>query len=84
VRKPRVKEFAYLASDDLREHLRTVNIYTQLLLRRTDGQDANLNEYATFIRQGVGRRKAYPRSADLLPYRVYGQPAAGSGGSRRR
>jgi signal transduction histidine kinase len=51
-----LEEFAHIASHDLQEPLRTVNIYTQLLLERL-GQDAgdDISTYSTFICDGVGR-----------------------------
>jgi len=61
-----LEEFAYVASHDLQEPLRMVNIYTQLLLRRLGGDDANLNEYAGFVRHGVNRMEGLIR--DLLTF----------------
>lgn len=51
-----LEEFAHIASHDLQEPLRTINIYTQLLLERL-GQDADdeISKYSTFIYDGVGR-----------------------------
>ncbi len=51
-----LEQFAYIASHDLREPLRMVKVYTQLLLRRyinTDDEEAR--EFANFISQGVSR-----------------------------
>lgn len=61
-----LEEFAYVASHDLQEPLRMVNIYTQLLLRQIGGEDENLNQYAAIIRQGVTRMDALIQ--DLLTF----------------
>lgn len=61
-----LEEFAYVASHDLQEPLRMVNIYTQLLLQRMGGEDATLNGYAAFVQQGVARMDGLIR--DLLTF----------------
>lgn len=61
-----LEEFAYVASHDLQEPLRMVNIYTQLIVKRVKGSDATLNEYADFVRKGATRMDALIR--DLLTY----------------
>jgi len=50
-----LEEFAYVASHDLQEPLRMVNIYTQLLLRDFEGDAEKPRQYADFVRQGVHR-----------------------------
>jgi light-regulated signal transduction histidine kinase (bacteriophytochrome) len=50
-----LEEFAYVASHDLQEPLRMINIYTQLILDKTGKQDADLSQYAGYIEQGVTR-----------------------------
>lgn len=51
-----LEEFAYVASHDLQEPLRMVNIYSQLLLRRTNlGRDSEAGQYAAFVQKGVSR-----------------------------
>jgi PAS domain S-box-containing protein len=50
-----LEEFAYVASHDLQEPLRMVNIYTQLILRNPEGSKEDLAEYAGFVREGVTR-----------------------------
>ena len=50
-----LEEFAFVASHDLQEPLRMVNIYSQLMLKRLGRGDAALEQYAGFVRQGVAR-----------------------------
>jgi PAS domain S-box-containing protein len=61
-----LEEFAYVASHDLQEPLRMVNIFTQQILRRLEGQDPELEHFAGFVRQGVARMQALIQ--DLLTY----------------
>jgi PAS domain S-box-containing protein len=61
-----LEEFAYVASHDLQEPLRTVNIYTQLLLERHIPDNPLAQEFGGFIRQGVGRMAELIK--DLLIY----------------
>ncbi len=61
-----LEEFAYVASHDLQEPLRMVSIYTQLLLERHMPDDPAAQEYAGFVRQGVGRMAELIK--DLLIY----------------
>ncbi len=61
-----LEEFAYVASHDLQEPLRMVNIYSQMILRSLDGGNAKLGQYAEFVRDGVARMEALIR--DLLTY----------------
>ncbi|MBC7926240.1 MAG: PAS domain S-box protein [Bryobacteraceae bacterium] len=61
-----LEEFAYVASHDLQEPLRTVNIYTQLLLRNFDTGNSEASQYAQFIREGVHRMESLIR--DLLTF----------------
>jgi PAS domain S-box-containing protein len=53
-----LEEFAFVAGHDLREPLRAVNIYTQLIIKRLGGEDCKLNQYASFVRQGITRMDA--------------------------
>jgi PAS domain S-box-containing protein len=49
-------EFAYIAGHDMREPLRNVKVYTQLLLRRyINSDDKEARDYADFISEGVSR-----------------------------
>lgn len=61
-----LEEFAYVASHDLQEPLRTVNIYTQLILRDIGSEGEKLGQYANFIQRGVVRMEALIR--DLLTF----------------
>jgi PAS domain S-box-containing protein len=61
-----LEEFAYIASHDLQEPLRMVNIYTQLLMRRFGDQLPEAQQYADMIGQGAMRMEALIR--DLLMY----------------
>ncbi len=62
-----LEEFAYIASHDLQEPLRTVNIYTQLLLQRMNlTEDDRAIEFATFVSGGVERMQLLIR--DVLAY----------------
>lgn len=49
-------EFAHIASHDLQEPLRTVNIYTELMVERLGTDvDEQILKYSKFIRNGVAR-----------------------------
>jgi light-regulated signal transduction histidine kinase (bacteriophytochrome) len=61
-----LEEFAYVASHDLQEPLRMVNIYTHLILRHIGGDDPALNQYGSFVHQGVMRMEGLIR--DLLTF----------------
>ncbi len=61
-----LEEFAYVASHDLQEPLRMVNIYTQLLLRRYVGTEPEAEKYGELISQGVLRMGML--ITDLLTY----------------
>jgi PAS domain S-box-containing protein len=51
-----LEEFAYVASHDLQEPLRMVNVFTELLLKDLGRTDADeLERYAGFIKTGVRR-----------------------------
>jgi PAS domain S-box-containing protein len=52
-----LEQFAFVASHDLKEPLRMVNSYTQLLLRRLP-PDGQLAEYGGYVRTGVQRMEA--------------------------
>lgn len=61
-----LEEFAYVASHDLQEPLRMVNIYTQLILRSGNGEEEKRNQYAGFVKGGVQRMETLIR--DLLTF----------------
>ncbi len=61
-----LEEFAYVASHDLQEPLRTVNIYSQLMLRDIGPEKEKLYQYAGFIQRGAIRMEALIR--DLLTF----------------
>jgi PAS domain S-box-containing protein len=62
-----LEEFAYVASHDLQEPLRMVNVYSELLLNSVGpGSGADLERYAGYVRSGVSRMEDLIR--DLLAY----------------
>ena len=61
-----LEEFSYVAGHDLREPLRMLNLYTELLLKKLGGGDGECGIYANVIRQCVSRMDALLR--DLLTF----------------
>jgi PAS domain S-box-containing protein len=62
-----LEQFAFVASHDLQEPLRMVNIYTQLLMRDLPAdRSRDLDQYAFFIREGVERMARM--TGDLLAF----------------
>ncbi len=61
-----LEEFSYVASHDLQEPLRMVNIYTHLLLQGIKNEDETINRYAGFVQQGVSRMQTL--LGDLLTF----------------
>jgi signal transduction histidine kinase len=61
-----LEQFAFAASHDLQEPLRMINTFTQLLVRHVDATDGKVQQFAGFVRTGVGRMELLLR--DLLLY----------------
>jgi PAS domain S-box-containing protein len=61
-----LEEFAYVASHDLQEPLRMVNIYTQQIIKTLGTGDEKMNLYSGFVQQGVQRMEALIH--DLLTF----------------
>jgi len=61
-----LEEFAYVASHDLQEPLRMVNIYTQQILKTVGDPGGKLNQYSDFVRRGVVRMESLIN--DLLTF----------------
>jgi PAS domain S-box-containing protein len=61
-----LEEFAYVASHDIQEPLRMVNVYTQLLIRRHVGEDPQAKQYSEVIYRNVKRMEGLIQ--DLLAF----------------
>ena len=62
-----LEQFAYIASHDLKEPLRTIGNYTTLLIRRTNtSNDPEVKEFAQYIVGNV--KQMYQLLEDLLAY----------------
>jgi hypothetical protein len=62
-----LQQFAYIASHDLREPLRTVSIYAQLLAKRYHGRlDEDADQFIKFITQNAARMETLVH--DLLDF----------------
>jgi len=65
----RLEEFAYTAAHDLREPLRAISAFTEMLVRQTE-MDANASQTAKFIVDGAARMSALVD--DLLSFATTG------------
>ena len=61
-----LEEFAYVASHDLQEPLRMVNIYAHMILKKIGTDDPALVQYQGFVQQGVVRMETLIQ--DLLTF----------------
>ncbi len=61
-----LEEFAYVASHDLQEPLRMVNIYSQMLIKKQENLSPESQKYVEFIGAGVRRMEELIR--DLLSF----------------
>ena len=67
-----LEQFAYVASHDLQEPLRTTSAFTELLLNQYHGRlDQKADQYLVFISQSIDRMKALIK--DLLDYSRIGK-----------
>lgn len=67
-----LEQFAYIASHDLREPLRKIKSYTDLLVKRYQGQlDEKADKYIAYITNGAERMQAL--ITDLLTYSRVGK-----------
>jgi PAS domain S-box-containing protein len=71
-----LEQFAYAASHDLQEPLRTVSIYSQLMARRYGEQRGDAERFASFIVSGTARMESLLKG--LLAYSRVGEAADSS------
>ncbi len=61
-----LEQFAFVAAHDLQEPLRTINIYTELLLRLNSPQNRETTQYAAYVSEAVERMRRL--IGDLVTY----------------
>jgi PAS domain S-box-containing protein len=61
-----LEQFAYVASHDLKEPLRMISNYTQLILRKIENENEEIHEYSGYVTEGVDRMRHM--IDDLLAY----------------
>jgi PAS domain S-box-containing protein len=66
-----LEEFAYVASHDLQEPLRMINIYTQLIMKGLPKDESKLKKYGEIVEASVVRMQAL--LTDLLSYARTGE-----------
>jgi PAS domain S-box-containing protein len=71
--KLRLEEFAYTAAHDLREPLRAISLYTEILVRKTP-MDSESKDMAKYIVDGAARMSVLIE--DLLSFASTGMPEA--------
>jgi PAS domain S-box-containing protein len=71
-----LEQFAYAASHDLQESLRTVSIYSQLLVRKCDAGGGDATRFAGYIENAATRMDSLLKG--ILAYSRAAQPAEGS------
>jgi PAS domain S-box-containing protein len=73
-----LEEFAYVASHDMQEPLRTIGIYTQMIESRIAPADGETKMFSGFVRDGVRRMEQLIH--DLLAYSKVAQSDDGPAG----
>ena len=69
-----LEEFTYVASHDLQEPLRMINIYTQIIMKHLPSEDPEVAGYAEFVRSGVTRMENLIRDLLVFSRTVHAEP----------
>jgi signal transduction histidine kinase len=70
-----MESFAYIASHDLKEPLRMIGVYTQLIKKRIDSEKTeNLGEFIGYVTDGVQRMETMLN--DILQYSLLGKASS--------